>query len=334
MKIFNRGTDPKTGAAPTAAAATVPAPAAASKLTAPAAPAPAAAAPSGAAPSAPAPAPNVPPAPDLAVILDANVKEMSEKIARLASTLDTANQERTGFEAKIEQMEERMRKLSSLTEMISAQYNPFVGEAPMERGEMPRPEVGLAPPPVAIPPSALASFPPPPPPVASAEPALSLQIEPPPAPEFSSLPPLDGALLGSPELAPPPPMMAAPQMLEPPMMAPYAALPQEAPMAAEPGVYLWQIQPGFEPSMLLLGWADMLLKSAGSRESLLELVNYYHNIGWIGDPARDQLLAYADGLTAPQDAAVRDWRADVEVHEKSLLFVEKLRAVSMRRSYA
>ena len=84
--------------------------------------------------------------------------------------------------------------------------------------------------------------------------------------------------------------------------------------------------------MLLLGWSDMLLKSAGSRESLLDLVNYYHNIGWIGDPARDQLLAYADGLTPPEAAAPTDWRADVEVHEKSLLFVEKLRAVANRRA--
>ena len=100
--------------------------------------------------------------------------------------------------------------------------------------------------------------------------------------------------------------------------------------ASEPGVYLWSCPPGFESSMLLLGWADMLLKSAGSRESLLALVNYYHNIGWIGDPARDQILAYADGLSTPEASGERDWRADIEVHEKSLLFVEKLRAVGRR----
>ncbi|HVM45361.1 MAG TPA: FlaD/FlaE family flagellar protein, partial [Candidatus Thermoplasmatota archaeon] len=61
------------------------------------------------------------------------------------------------------------------------------------------------------------------------------------------------------------------------------------------------------------------------------LVNYYHNLGWIGDPARDQLLAYADGLLAPE-GAVEDWRTNVEVHEKSLLFVEKLRAVAYRHA--
>lgn len=92
------------------------------------------------------------------------------------------------------------------------------------------------------------------------------------------------------------------------------------------------VAPGFESSMLLLGWADMLLKSAGSRASLLDLANYYHTIGWIGDAAREQLLAYADGLVlAPSDEGAGDWRANVEVHEKSLLFVEKLKAVAGRR---
>lgn len=284
MKIFNRGTDTKAPAPAPAAKATPGDPSAQGAAVAP--------------PTiAPPVAPPAPATPDLTVILDANVREMSEKIARLASNLESSQQERTGFEAKIEQMEERMRKLSSLTEMISAQYNPFVGDAPTEREAMPRPEIGLAPPPSPAPPEA----------------ALALALDTPPAepsPVFSGMP-----------------TMAA---MEPALPAPLRVENAETSEKDGDGVYLWHIAPGFEPSMLLLGWADMLLTSAGSRESMLALVNYYHNIGWIGDPARDQLLAYADGLTPPAAASERDWRANVEVHEKSLLFVEKLRAVGRR----
>lgn len=300
MKIFNRGSDNKqpavaTPVGPAALAAPAPVPAAPAAPVAPAAPAPDAAAPA------------APPAPDLAVILDANVKEMSEKIARLASTLEGSTTERSTFEAKLEQMEERMRKLSSLTEMISAQYNPFVGDAPAEREPLPHPEVGLASPADA---TLMATLPPP------AAPALSLSLEP-PAPE----PPAP--------VADPLPLDAPPAVLEGPPTGEPAQLDAEV---DERHPLLPTIAPGFESSMLLLGWADMLLKSAGSRASLLDLANYYHTIGWIGDEARSQLLAYADGLVLdPEWEDAADWRANVEVHEKSLLFVEKLKAVAGRK---
>ena len=294
MKIFNRPTETKTAPTPTPAPANAPTAEAPARGAAPAGPAAA----SGA--SMPVPAPVAAPAvPDLSAILDTNVKEMSEKIARLASTLESSQEDRSGFEAKLAQMEERMRKLSSLTEMISAQYNPFVGEVPAERDVLPHPEVGLAPP-VVAPPSSLMAPPPP-----SAPPMFEFPEEP---AETPSEP--------------------APAPLPPPAPAPIA---EPAP-ENEPGVYLWSVPAGFEPSMLLLGWADMLLKSAGDRQSLLELVNYYHNIGWIGDPARDQLLAYADGLSAPEQGGGAGWRADVDLHERSLLFVEKLRAVAHRKA--
>jgi archaellum component FlaD/FlaE len=130
-------------------------------------------------------------------------------------------------------------------------------------------------------------------------------------------------------------------VLEPPAMearpdAAPDAFPAEA-MPPEPGapngVHLWAARPSFESSMLLLGWADMLLKSAGSREAVATLAHYYHNIGWIGDPARDQLLAYAEGIAAPENGAGdADWRAVTDVHERSLLFIEKLKAAASRRS--
>jgi archaellum component FlaD/FlaE len=109
------------------------------------------------------------------------------------------------------------------------------------------------------------------------------------------------------------------------------ALPMGAPSDAS-AVRLWAARPGFGSSMLLLSWADMLLKNAPTRESYAQLLEYYHNIGWIGDVARDQLHAYADGLAHKENAeAAKDWRASLDVHEKSLLFLEKLRAIAEGR---
>ena len=287
MKIFNRGNDAKAAAPAGPAAAT-----AAATMAAPAAAAPV---------QAPPEAPPAPAAPDITAILDANVKEMSEKIARLTSSLETSEEERGSFQAKMEAMEERMRKLSSLTEMISAQYNPFVGDAPSEREPLPAPEIGLAQT-VTLPPLPSADAPPM---GAALGPGLSLALE--------------------------PPMEAMPAA---PAEAPMAPAPEPAPAeaGAPDGVHLWAARPSFESSMLLLNWADMLLKSAGSREAVQSLAHYYHNIGWIGDPARDQLLAYLDGIAAPEGGAGMDWRAATDVHERSLLFVEKLKAAAARRT--
>lgn len=280
MKLFTRGNETTKAAPAGPAAATAPAPA--PGLTA----APAA---------APAPA-----GPDITAILDANVKEMSDKIAKLTNSLEGAQTEKAGFEAKLEAMEDRMRKLSSLTEMISAQYNPFVGEAPSERDPLPSPDVGLAAPTLG-----------------AAHGALAPLLEPPVAGGDAGLPPYVGA-----------PVLAE---LPAPGVGAYASPGADAAVAGE-GAQVWSVQPSFESSLLMLGWADMLLKNVPTRESLVELVDYYHNIGWIGDPARDLLLAYANGISVAASAEPHaDWRASVEVHEKSLLFIEKLKASSGRR---
>lgn len=302
MKIFNRGNEKPAAAGPAAVVAAAPPPE--------------------------APQPEAAPAgPDITQILDANVKEMSEKLARLTSSLENAQADRQSFESKLELMEERMRKLSSLTEMISAQYNPFVGDAPTEREPMPAPDVGLAAPMPTMPPIALPEE----------APALEL-----PAAGFddAAAPALSFDLAPAPEA---PAVEMAPEALDDAWLTPPADEEiHEAPAFPEDanGTHIWSIPSNFETSMLLLGWADMLLKSAGSRENVVSLISYYHNIGWIGDPARDQLLAYVDGLREPRSrdaseppAEIHDgeWRLAMDIHERSLLFVEKLKAASARR---
>lgn len=324
MKLFNRGTAKPEDAAPAGAI-----PAAPAAAPAPAAPAAAPAA-MPATSAAPPPAPEPETDPQLAAILDANVKEMSDKIAKLTTSLESTQTEKEHFEAKIEQMEERMRKLSALTEMISAQYNPFVGDAPTERDPLPSPEVGLSQPPEAT--------------AAAAADMAPLHLAPPtedvlpPMPEMPSFgaPPAPEPAFAEPEPMPSPfggPSEADMLLSQGPPADAFDAEPDEEPQAAElaTGAHVWSIQPGFESSLLMLGWADMLLKNVPSRDSLADLVGYYHNIGWIGDPARDTLLAYADGIQTPENQGAKpDWRANVEIHEKSLLFLEKLKTLNRR----
>ena len=289
--------------------------------------------------------------PDLSAILDANVKEMSEKIASLTTTLEGESESRAGVDKKLAAMEERMRKLSSLTEMISAQYNPFVGDAPEERTPPPAPDVGLASP--AMDRESIASLPGG---TAAARPlpeeALIL-----PDPESISDPFADVPAAADVQLAPAarapeqddelPATPAAAEVADDDHVdnaavaapAPAPAYREETfaadgPIEGHTGEYqIWSVPQGFAPSMLMLGWADMLLKTARTRDNLLQLVDFYHNLGWIGEPARDQLLAYADGIIEPVDAqdVPPEWRVGVDVHERSLLFLEKLKGLMVQR---
>lgn len=236
------------------------------------------------------PAPPEPEGPDVAQLLESSVKDISEKVARLASSVETTGSEREAFEAKLNQMEDRMRKLSSLTEMISAQYNPFIGDAPTQRDPLPAPEAALAAP------------------ALEEEEMEDLRVAMPMAPDLEPLP------------------------LEAPMSAFEAPAHHSPPPAAaaqwESGVHVERFGDDFQSSLVLIKWADLLLQNAQSRQGVADLLEYYHNIGWLGDAARDQLHAYVEGIAydePPQSSA--EWRASAEFHEISLLFLEKLKTL-------
>jgi hypothetical protein len=277
VKLFSRGNSNAAATGPASAVAPPPG---------------ALAAPPGAA------APTVPeakPGPDVAELLESSVKDISEKVARLASTVESSMDERASIDAKLSQMEDRMRKLSSLTEMISAQYNPFVGDAPPQREPLPEAETGLAAPPLA----------------ASAAP-LGLELSPPGLGPAMADPLDDGAAADFGLLPETPPAPRAPE--------PARDLMEPA------GVRVERFSEDFQSSLLLLKWADLLLQNAQSREGVSELLGYYHNVGWIGDVARDQLQAYVDGIAHDGRAeGAGEWRATAEFHEVSLLFLERLK---------
>lgn len=240
---------------------------AAAPATAPAAPAPVA--PAAGAPAA-APASEIDA--KVAVALDKSVKDIAEKLAKLSSSVEVVREERVQFDEKIGKMEDRMRKLSALAEMISTQYNPFLGSEP---------------------PQSTSS-------IADQQPAAAAKL---------------AADAGRPV---PRPMAPATVPAAPPPEA-YAPVPDEEPG----GPFLTRVDLSFQNSMMLLQWCEMMLK-ASSRDGLPDLLDYYQALGWISEDVRRLLMTYAKGLQVESDGR-GDWRGRVDLHEKSLVFVEKLR---------
>lgn len=249
------------------------------------------------APAVPPPAPGSPPqeaaappaAPEpdpLAVALDASVKEIAEKLARLSTSVETVREERTQFDEKFGKMEERMRKLTALAEMISTQYNPFLGAEPPAKE------------------SAVAAVQP----VVAAQ--LAAEVRPMHAPRAPPEP------RRVPVSAPPP----APAPEQEPEWARPAPVPTDQESA---GPFLSNIDPSFQNSMTLLQWSEMLLRAAG-REGLPDLLDYYAALGWIGPEMKALVQTYAKGLHVENEGR-GDWRGRLDLHEKSLVFVEKLR---------
>lgn len=264
------------------------------------------------APSAPA-GPPVAEAPnDLQVVLDNSLKELNEKLSKLAQSVETVTEDRSSFEEKIGKMEERMRKLAVLTEMVSNQYNPFLGDG--SKPNMAAPEGDDDPKESEAPP--LPSFVPP-----AAPPA------PEPAPPAKMEPVAPFAPPSSPAEAPAP-------RATPPALVPTAPLPRPDEEADEEredsmwgSAHLTRVDNTFENHMLLLAWSNLLLKHA-DRIAISDLLRYYEEIGWIGERVRKQILGYTNGLRyeAPRDANPdADWRGNLELHERSLLFIEKLK---------
>lgn len=99
-------------------------------------------------------------------------------------------------------------------------------------------------------------------------------------------------------------------------------------------------QGSLHASVLLLGWAEMLLQAV-ERESLGHLLDWYEKVGWVDASLKDMLMLYARGIYVPAEepAAKPDagkarrrgeppevppWRQDVELHLRSLGFVARL----------
>lgn len=77
-----------------------------------------------------------------------------------------------------------------------------------------------------------------------------------------------------------------------------------------------------EENMLLLEWVGMMLDRVG-RAGLMDLLDYYQNLGWLDPQTKEQATRVAIGVDAP-DRVEDHWRGDVELHRRSLVAIQRL----------
>ncbi|MEA1945136.1 MAG: FlaD/FlaE family flagellar protein [Euryarchaeota archaeon] len=82
-------------------------------------------------------------------------------------------------------------------------------------------------------------------------------------------------------------------------------------------------------AVVLLNWIEFLMERVG-RNNLMDALDYYVDIGWIGDRIRDEMLAYARGIDYYVEKPT--WRLLPEDHTKSLIFIERLRGHRIDRN--
>jgi len=82
-------------------------------------------------------------------------------------------------------------------------------------------------------------------------------------------------------------------------------------------------------AVVLLNWVEFLMERVG-RNNLMDALDYYVDIGWIGDQVRDEMLAYARGIDYYVEKPT--WRLLPEDHTKSLIFIERLRGHRIDRN--
>ena len=82
-------------------------------------------------------------------------------------------------------------------------------------------------------------------------------------------------------------------------------------------------------AVILLNWIEFLMERVG-RNNLMDALDYYVDIEWIGEPVRDEMLAYARGIDYYVEKPT--WRLLPEDHTKSLIFIERLRGHRIDRN--
>ena len=82
-------------------------------------------------------------------------------------------------------------------------------------------------------------------------------------------------------------------------------------------------------AVVLLNWIEFLMERVG-RNNLMDALDYYVDIEWIGEHVRDTMLAYARGIDYYVEKPT--WRLLPEDHTKSLIFIERLRGHRIDRN--
>ncbi len=77
-----------------------------------------------------------------------------------------------------------------------------------------------------------------------------------------------------------------------------------------------------ETSVILLNWIQFLMEKVG-RNNLIDILEYYVEIGWISQEVSSMIMDYANGIDYYVERPT--WKLLPEDHTKSLLFIEQLK---------
>ncbi|WP_336037651.1 FlaD/FlaE family flagellar protein [Halobacterium yunchengense] len=100
------------------------------------------------------------------------------------------------------------------------------------------------------------------------------------------------------------------------------------------GPHLAEPPSGYLADVVALEWLDYLLSEFGPKNTVRTL-NYYERIDWIGEPVRDQLFDYLEGLT-DSDYLYREEFGTTELtmddHLESLDYIDELASENIERA--
>lgn len=273
--------------------------------------------------------------------VESTLKDLAARMSRLSSHIEGIEEDREDMEDKLDDVENQLGQLGNLAEVVSSQYNPFVTEdAPANpewnRERKPAGGDGTARPPAASP------GPPDRDDVVLEETSLeAVPGEDPAGLEEDDLAPGgeeatpgaddDGTGAGPGEALdgdglPPALGEDSDHLLDaagrdgagdgPPDPASLDLA--DAPDPTAEG------EDAFDRNVLLLEWVGHLMEKVG-RDGLLDLLEYYESLGWLEEPLKNRALRVATGIDVETGSTGgREWRGDTELHERTLVVLERL----------
>ncbi len=244
------------------------------------------------------------------------LKDLSARMAVLSSNLEGVQDSRSELEDQLGNVEERMSRLGSLAEAVSSEYNPFITENAPDQPSW-TPELEDKEDLDDLPASESSSGEPEPPTLDETahdqppNPEGNDQHEAQPSPEPAQ------PLQEEPSLEMP---RTDPERLETALAEPIEDVQPEPAQNPFPTTQNTEL----EENLLLLEWVGMMLDRVG-RAGLMDLLDYYQNLGWLDRTTKDRATRVAVGVDAPDRVGDAQWRGDVDLHRRSLVAIQRLK---------
>lgn len=269
--------------------------------------------------------------------LEKALKDLAARMSVLQSNVETVKDARGDLEDKLEDMESRMHRLGGLAEAVSSQYNPFLsenapGEPTWEGADPPsdddEPLTPVAPadgPSPAGPEDEPTSGAPggETPGAQDQEPATAETAEPISEPQdpVAEPPEEEPDAPAEPEAAPAEDV--DPEEIDADDLEKMQAMLTDVRDVAERQEAAKQREPRIRERLLLLEWVGLMMRRVG-RAGLMDLMEYYEGLGWLDADTKNKALRVAVGIDAPDRVGEGGWRGDLDLHERSLMAIERL----------